>query len=229
MKGTRVAWSSAAIVWTAVLVLQGSPMASSHPVSDFYTAFWNSADLPTIMWGFDAEFPTGNKRARVAESALEWTNVANADITLPQGLGYPTFPSTNPCNQPEDKNAIHWESLTDYGVTRKCIDTAPNPDKMFNFQLVLDSTGQTWSDSTGAPGSDKVDTRHVATHEFGHATGWTGHYVNVTRCPTAGPFSDWETMCDSVDVLASTSDTEYGKTFRRSLDVHDIDVLQAAY
>lgn len=198
-------------------------------MSDWYSAFWNAADLPTIMWAYDAEFPGGNKRGRVAEAALEWTNVPNADIILVQSGGdYPSFSSGSPCNEPEDKNAIHWESLTTvYGITRKCVDTGPNPDKLYNFQLVLDSTGQNWNDADGPPGPDKIDTRHVATHEFGHATGWTGHYVNVTRCPPAGPFSDWETMCDSVEAL--TSDTEYGKTFRRSLDPHDMDVLQGAY
>lgn len=128
-------------------------MALSHPVSDFYTAFWNSADLPTIMWGFDAEFPTGNKRARVAEAALEWTNVVNADITLPQGLGYATFPSGPPCNQPEDKNAIHWESLSgNYGVTRKCIDTAPNPTRCSTSSLCSTRRGKPGTTAPALPG-----------------------------------------------------------------------------
>jgi hypothetical protein len=48
------------------------------------------------------------------------------------------------------------------------------------------------------------------------------------ECPLSGGYGDWQTMCDSVSNLVF-GDSDYGKSFRRTLEAHDKDTFENAY
>jgi hypothetical protein len=73
-----------------------------------------------------------------------------------------------------------------------------------------------------------MDAQSVATHEFGHWLGWGPHFTNESWCPFSGPYSQWHTMCASVESINPFAN-DYGKTFRRSLNTHDEDTVANAY
>lgn len=92
--------------------------------------------------------------------------------------------------------------------------------------LVSFDSSLTWSTSTNDPTASEVDAEHVAAHELGHLTGFIGgpidHFSRDADCDRDVPvdYSEWETMCTSVDQIIGTDD-EYGLKFRRTLETHD--------
>ena len=102
------------------------------------------------------------------------------------------------------------------GATKRCIITGhPN---VVRFSLAVDSDTP-WYTGTGTVPSGLYDVRSVLSHEFGHVTGWQGHFAN-----SIGDGCEYNTgrhtMCPDIPA---------GSNWMQSLATHDIHTFQAAY
>jgi hypothetical protein len=75
---------------------------------------------------------------------------------------------------------------------------------------------------TGTPGEKQIDLQSIATHEWGHATGWgssggTNHFPEGWDVCTMSPK---HTMCPSIPE---------GKDYWRTLEEHDRDTFNNVY
>ena len=68
--------------------------------------------------------------------------------------------------------------------------------KMYHFQMIFDDD-EHWYVGTGDPESYVVDTWGIATHEFGHGTGWVVHFDEQGLCDQTSPY-DWGVLAHNV-------------------------------
>jgi hypothetical protein len=232
-------WERLAVAILAVcgmILLAPAVSAQAHDPNMFYrTQHW--APYSNVSFGYQTGFPTGEARFRVTEGKAPWTDGFSGPepnfsaILADQNFGNPRLSDTptsinalgGACYV--TNNSIHWSNL-DYvgsgviGFTRMCVTAG----RVSRFTIEIDSvlpTGFSWYTGTGTPGGTQVDLLSLATHEFGHATGWLGHFVNGddVMCP-ADDSPTPQTMCPVLDP---------GETFWRTLGVDDSHTFDAAY
>lgn len=105
------------------------------------------------------------------------------------------------------------------GYTNRCV-TPTSPPFITRFTITFDSTGTDWYSGSGSPPSTQMDLYSVAVHEFGHATGWTGHWNQ----------QGWPQFCQDADTYQTMcSGNAPGRIRWRTLGEHDIDTWHAAY
>lgn len=219
-----------ALILGTLSIVNPQPIAA-HPAADWYDNYWGAGELPSIKYHHTVSVPTGGFRARVNDGADEWSDVGQVDLFFSVGDESQNFNPFQSCSSMPDKNAIHKKNGTGaYAVTVTCIIPSEPFFRIDNFQLVFEE-GITWNKETAPPNPNEVDVWHTATHEFGHATGFSGHFrgfLQTQECPYQA-YQLWETMCDSVDALEPPFGTEEGKQFRRSLETHDIHTFRNQY
>jgi hypothetical protein len=137
---------------------------------------------------------------------------------------YSPFPASV-CPGTFQKDAVHWGPIDGSGntlATTWICNKSSNASHLYSFQIKFDSDeGGRWYSDTGTPGSSESDFWSVASHEFGHATGWTSHFGELTTlCPQSGDLSGRHTMCAKI---------LNGNTAQRSLNTHDRDTFVDAY
>jgi len=200
----------------------GSP-ASGHSTDTYLNLLWSAADLPNVGWKFHTNVPTGAVRNRIIESNDPWdATTANINLVKQSGNGR-AF--SNDCNDyGQEENVVYWRNISNYGVTAQCYFAESL--RMHHFTLSLDS-GVKWQTGTNDPNQFEIDLLSIAIHEFGHGGGWSHFFLGDT-CSTTGPYSDWNTMCATIDVLDPPG-SELGKKFRRTLENHDIHTYENAY
>jgi len=129
--------------------------------------------------------------------------------------------SPSVCPGTFQKDAVHWGPIDGSGdglaVTFKCVKGG-DESHLYSFQIKFDSDeAGFWYSDTGTPGGSESDFWSVATHEFGHATGWSPHFVEGSSlCPDG---EDQQVMCPELD----------GGATERRLDTHDKDTFSDAY
>lgn len=97
--------------------------------------------------------------------------------------------------------------------------TSTSTGNITRSSITVDRTGRTWHQgSSSSVPAGSTDLRSVLIHEFGHATGFAGHFVNSSITDCTG--SDRNTMCSGLPS---------GTSYKRSLESHDIHTIQAAY
>ncbi len=210
----------------------GGGVANAHPAANWYPTKWGPASLPIINWKFHTGFPTGAFRTRVLDGAGKWNAVQATAFTFTklstdnaQGYSVPANCASAPYMQEE--NVVYYRSIGAFGVTGTCMNSQGN----IKYALVsFDSTGQNWYTGTGDPGAAQIDAHSVASHEFGHFTGFSGHFTTPDICPIVNPVNldAWQTMCDGVVVLTPFAD-DLGVKFRRTLEAHDKHTFDGAY
>lgn len=231
-----VTWRLVVWFWTVILMFPFllaiiAPTAMSHPAADWYPREWFNASLPTIEWRFTAEVPSGNFRDRVEDAAQDWNQVG-AGLTwvknVPQYNNYAPRPPD--CSDiPDGKNGIHFRDVNAYAAAATCYNLSIGRIK--HVQIIFDEDRE-WNGSTSDPKEWEVDVWGIGAQEFGHATGFSPHFVMNEECPFhggEGPYGDWNTMCDSVDILEPGDVTMYGKKYGRNLLVHDKHTFDAQY
>lgn len=114
-------------------------------------------------------------------------------------------------------NVLYWQNLSGpLGVTSTCVSGT----RLVRFTIVIDSApaAGSWYTGTGDAPSDRYDLWSVASHEFGHATGWGPHFAEDSpECPND---STRHTMCGGIYI---------GTERQRTLTTHDIHTYDGRY
>jgi hypothetical protein len=162
----------------------------------------------------------------VEDGAQDWTFIQPSDFQFSrQGVVTQTWNVT--CDASTDV-VIFDRALT--GAYARTISCNKTSGAFKEVQIAFDNE-QSWYTGTGGPSSSQVDAFHIATHEFGHATGWGPHLGTSLDCDQVAPidFGTWQTMCNSLDVLLDDPGGEAGRTFRRTTEVHDQHTFENQY
>lgn len=160
-------------------------------------------------------------------SAAAWKTRVNAGANTWSALGepmrftnsLPDFPSNfrpGVCSRTYQRNGIHRKAIDGTGGTLARTYLCTSGGALHSFQLVFDR-GDRWYTGTGAPARNQADLQSVATHEFGHATGFAGHFSGSALCSNDASF---HTMCAGHVV---------GTNRQRTLEEHDKHTFGAAY
>lgn len=197
----------------AIMVAGLAPTSSSaHDASVYYPRWWQQ-DL-SVNWKFTVNVPTTSLRDRVKDAAATWNALPPIMHFVKQSGDYGGFP-VDSCPDTYQKDAVHWGNIDGkfgtHALVRKCL---VGSNEIFTFQIKLDSS-ENWYTGTSTPApSGTLDTQAVATHEFGHATGFSGPYNN-------GHFDPNATLCTDNPKHTMCPFFNYGDSYFRSLEQHD--------
>lgn len=193
-----------------------------HGASTYYPSVWASGER-NQDYGFEDEFPSGNLRDRVEDGAQDWNPLAG-NMQFHRGGVNVTWSYGAACsNRSLGENGVHWNQIDGpagsgggksvWASVRHCFKQ--NGD-LKAIQIQFDRE-ENWHTGTANPPSDKLDAWSVATHEFGHATGWAGHFEPGWEVCTNAPR---HTMCPYIN---------YGGDYQRQPEDHDKHTFNAAY
>lgn len=217
-----------------VLAVLGLPAisADAHTVSNHYSRWWvdNSRGDLNVDWHFTSGFPSGSYRSRVRDGAAQWNALAQP-MRFVEGSQVSNF---NPevCPSSYQYDGIHWGSIDGTGGTAAWVSSCfwvvngVNTSELHSVQQKYDSA-EDWYTGTGDANdgflqlcipSCQIDLWSIASHEWGHSTGWGTHLpANESICAND---SNQNTMCP----------TYYGGTERmRTLESHDIHTFNGRY
>lgn len=209
----------AALLGLLLVNLLHAPPARAHSSATFYTDKWASSI--DVNYGFSTNFPMGNHRARVTTGKNAWNNAAGS--TEPDFFGF--NPDGNyffgdPCRSP-DGNGVLWfnRPAMTLAEVKLCASAS---GRIQRFSLAFDpgagDYGRSWYTGTGDAPSDTYDLWSVAAHEFGHVTGFWGHFgEGGTLCAND---NSRHTMCPNIPP---------GTERQRTLQEHDTHTFDNAY
>ena len=207
--------------------------ALGHDGATYFPARWQVDLRPD--WSFTSTFPGGDWRARVRDGVTQW-NLAGQPLVWEQ-IGQRADFNPDVCPGTAATNAVHWRNIPDntgaLAYTTMC-RYANNPQRMWSANIVFDSS-RNWYTGTGdapdglfnnicaLPPDCQWDAWSVASHEWGHASGFngpfdSGHFNrNESICESN---SSQHTMCPSLSI---------GTERMRTLEVHDRHTFDNAY
>lgn len=212
-------------------------VAGAHTSSTHYPAHW--IGLTSVPYRFESAVPTGAFRDRLKDGAAQWTaqgGTAEPNFYWPGGDDFPDTSLTGHCNTGfYGANVLQYQDLDNYGsgvlgVTLTCYRT--DTGEILSFQMGFDND-RDWYTGTGDANdgflnqcipSCQSDLWSVASHEFGHATGFMG------PSSTGGHFSSTDAVCADNDSQATMCPSyKPGTERQRSLSTHDIHTFTGAY
>lgn len=205
----------AALVSGAAL---GSSVASdAHSTSTFYPIKWSS-DRTYGLGYLEPQVNTGDAHSSIHSGAAQWSAVSGAwlDFTFSGNINPMVIWGGSVCSQIGDVWVISRDlsSLGYVGNTTNCGNGTNLTKSMVQFH---DGPSGYWYVAAGTPGGSQYDLRSLASHEFGHSMGFSGHFSSTDSTCTQSPI---HTMC---------SGAALGSTYKRSLEVHEKDTFAAAY
>lgn len=195
------------------------PAAQAHTSSTFYSTYWPGFAL--VSYGMHIGFPTGAFRSVHVNGKDQWNNaVAGREPefywSLPDDVNYGS--AAAPCNLATNTGALFWNDLSyiganTLGFTRRCWGDGTIATFTIEF-----AKNRPWYVGTGDAPSNKYDWWGAVAHEFGHATGWSGHFGSTKSicASNSGP----NTMCPTHFL---------GTEWMRTLATHDVHTFDGAY
>jgi hypothetical protein len=186
-----------------------------YTAEDFYHWHWSPEIRSALSWSFTSTVPPA-WRAPISTAATSW----NAERRSLQYAGtdgdQPAYPPPG-CNSAQlDTNGVHRVSLDGsdgiVATTYSCVNASSA--EAVSIQVAIDSDDR-WFTGAAPSAPGEYDLIGAAAHEFGHATGWEGHYASDDwRCTDAARA---ERMCPQLSP-ESTSWRLLGLTDRRIFD-----------
>lgn len=217
----------------AMLVAGFAVRADAHSAADYYPRRWQRQ--LNQDWAFTASFPTGAKRDRVRNGIAQWNNLGEPQQW--REVSQRTDYNPDVCPPTYGMNSIHWRNIPDDSVgalayVQRC--TFSGSTEIYSANMVFDSS-RSWYDGTGdapdgfanqicslPPGCEN-DFWSVASHEWGHMTGFSGPFHN-------GHFNNSETICAGNDGQHTMCPAiEIGTERMRTLEDHDRHTFQNSY
>jgi hypothetical protein len=191
-------------------------LASAHQKGDFYPAYWE--DNP-VTWRFKQEFDAENFRDRVKDGAHAWNELAG-NLRFEHLIGDASGWTATDCPG-YMKNAIHIGNIDGGGNTLArtytCYDSGGSYVFIESKQIKFDD-GENWHTAgSNDVSSLEYDALGLSVHEFGHATGWHGHFAEGGELCEAGVK---HTMCPVI---------HRGSAAWRTLEEHDRHTFNYAY
>lgn len=189
-----------------------------------YTATWGGTSAP---YEFTVGFPSGDgQRNSVRQGADEWTDTPNAAFSWNELGEVPNWSPTTNCSVSWSQNrSINWKSIdgsSGNNILADALWCAPSGTIIkFWIRYDKDNASEFFWPGTGSPPvpSGMFDAWAIASHEFGHATGFQGHIGAATAYCDVGSL-DLHTMCPKIAA---------GKARQRTLEAHDVNTFQASY
>lgn len=199
--------------------------AGAHPVNTYYPNTFQGPADQVVWYTTDGVPPLATARAQNATA--EW-NQQQARLkfsfvgAVPTG-GYGTSQCEAGPFTTGTTNAIHFKALpsTVFGSTLRC----PSDSSDFTTVNITFNSVKNWHyDIDEYPDNGFADFTGIATHEFGHATGF--------GTPTNPHFSDGDSICDGslgqhTMCSGATSQPQWNRL--RTLEQHDMHTFVAAY
>jgi hypothetical protein len=195
--------------------------------SSYFSHTWTSYKVVQI--GIGGNMSTIDSNASLlsnADSASQaWDNVSSAPRWgyFSNGnysnvyVGY----SSNPCHSDYSTNSIevwmHAYPLSSQAANQTECETG---SYITRSNVRFDTSNRTWHVGSSSAPSGTSDFRGIAAHEFGHSTGFDGHFPNGGGTCASSPTTSDNTMCSTF------SGTGY---HWRTLGSSDIAEFQAAY
>lgn len=221
---------TAAVAFSVMMV---GTTAQAHTANVYFLARWQTGQ--SVPYLFAPDFPTGAFQSRVLDGVAQWRNRAGSAEPKFWNAGTATtliaYTTCNPSfNTP---NHLHWMDLDFHsgatvGLTSICYNGADG--RIYSFQMAFDSD-RDWYTGTGDANdglfqmcipSCQIDFWSIATHEMGHAHGFTG--------AVGGHFDGSDGICPNSDARQTMCAGYTGGTERiRTIETHDIHTFQAAY
>ncbi len=198
----------------AVIGLMAAGPAWAHTATVHYAPVWSTAQRGAVTIYNDSTV-TGSFFNRVIGGAVTWDRVGTSFNYTYKGSANL---SKNVCDTASrGKNLLYKAPFDGAGKTAAVTETCFTSTNIVRFTMRFDSA-EKWhtSTSTTVP-RGYLDLSSVATHEFGHATGWRSHVSESALCAYG---SGQQTMCPS---------TYSGTSYQRSLGSHDKHTFDAAY
>lgn len=202
-----------------LLLLVGTGSALAHSPARFYPGKYDTHHRRLKVY-LTTDVPGGSFEARLIDGMRQWNDLGGNFRLLPQA--HPRlFAPPRRCDR--FPGGSHPGGRVEYtplptgieGFTPRCKKKGDN--RILFFTMYLNST-ESWYSGTGDAPASRVDVWSIASHEFGHGTGWVGHYADGgTLCSNN---SQEETMCPQY-----FSGTER----MRTLGPHDAHTFRGAY
>jgi hypothetical protein len=220
-----------ALITAAVLMWIPGGVAGAHTASTWYPSKWTTRVVSgvhtdrNVNWRFVTNVPTGDgTRNAVRFGAGQWTAQRQSlRFVQSSGPSYRTL-QWGTCSAKYQIDKVGWERIDGAGdilaQTSKCLFSSDH-GVLFNFKMRYDSAEPWYKGTSATIPSNRYDLRSVATHEFGHAGGFTPHWDSAgptPLCPGAG--SAQHTMCATLQL---------GSVAWRSLAEHDRHTFASAY
>lgn len=181
------------VVNLALLPVALGSAATGHEANDFYGPRWPIG--ANVHYKIDSSMNPQFTSGTVTFGDGRWSNRVSGRSPnfIYEGAQNMTNPFT-PCGGPNGVFRSYMGPENGYpngvlGFTPACFDNG----RMAGFTMVINSRYQmTYADN---PPNGVIDAASVLVHEFGHATGWRGHFlpggeycsgngVDRTMCPT---------------------------------------------
>jgi hypothetical protein len=194
--------------------------ASAHSGSLFFHETWSQAQRGAVSIYAESSL-SGAALSRVLAGAKTWENTRRSlDFTWNGTKNL----SHDPCDlATRGRNLVAMGKLDGRGKNLGMTTVCMSGGSIVRFVMIFDSAEDWYTGTSTNLPRGRPDLWSVATHEFGHAIGWGGHFDDPTIAlgtGICGNFTGQHTMCK----------THYSGTARqRTLGPHDIDTFSVVY